>query len=101
MEKMEKSLHGYICEQPGYALREPEARNFLRQIVLGLLEIHRKGIVHRDLKPENILMKKDMITNEWIIKSISIYSIFTIQIKKTKFLLLKFPISDLQDVMTF
>lgn len=69
MEKMEKSLFSYICEQPGYALRESEARNFLRQISLGLIEIHQRKVAHRDLKPENILMKRDIVTNEWILKS--------------------------------
>jgi serine/threonine protein kinase len=30
----------------------------MKQIVEGILYIHKKGIVHRDIKPENILMMK-------------------------------------------
>ena len=31
----------------------------MKQIVEGILYIHKKGIVHRDIKPENILMMDD------------------------------------------
>ena len=33
--------------------------NIIKQICLGLKEIHSKNIIHRDLKPENIFMNKN------------------------------------------
>jgi|GEM_PF-4109882 len=34
----------------------PKLVNVLRQVCLGLTEVHRLGIVHRDIKPSNILL---------------------------------------------
>ena len=34
--------------------------NIIKQIGLGIKEIHNKKIIHRDLKPENIFMNKNM-----------------------------------------
>lgn len=44
-----------IIQQKG--LPEHQAVNYMKQIIAGYLEIHRKGIVHRDLKPTNIFVK--------------------------------------------
>ena len=33
--------------------------NIIKQICLGIREIHNKNIIHRDLKPENILLDKN------------------------------------------
>ena len=33
-------------------------KHFMRQIFIGLSELHAKNIAHRDLKPENILIKQ-------------------------------------------
>ena len=33
-------------------------KHFMRQIFVGLSELHAKNIAHRDLKPENILIKQ-------------------------------------------
>ena len=33
-----------------------EKKNYFKQIVIGLNEIHSKNIIHRDLKPSNILI---------------------------------------------
>ena len=33
--------------------------NIIKQICLGIKEIHNKKIIHRDLKPENIFMNKN------------------------------------------
>lgn len=34
-------------------------RNYARQILTGLKEIHSREVVHRDLKPENVLVSED------------------------------------------
>ncbi|CAJ0566744.1 unnamed protein product, partial [Mesorhabditis spiculigera] len=38
-------------------MSEPEVRDYMHQILLGLQHMHQKNIVHLDLKPENILLK--------------------------------------------
>lgn len=47
-------LFDYISEKG--ALSEKIAREFFRQIVLIVNEVHKCGVVHRDLKAENILV---------------------------------------------
>ncbi len=37
-----------------------------RQLILGLMEIHRRGICHRDIKPENIVVDTDTTTLRYI-----------------------------------
>ncbi|KAK6109169.1 Immunoglobulin I-set domain family protein [Brugia pahangi] len=37
-------------------MSEDEARNFIRQILQGVQQMHNNGIVHLDLKPENIML---------------------------------------------
>jgi len=34
--------------------------NIIKQICMGIKEIHNKKIIHRDLKPENIFMNENM-----------------------------------------
>lgn len=53
MELCENSLHDQFSERQ---LTEKEIKQVLRDICLGLNELHHKGIVHLDLKLENILM---------------------------------------------
>lgn len=47
-------LDHFISERG--ALEEEDAVGILRQIILGLSELHRNNIIHRDLKPANILI---------------------------------------------
>lgn len=56
MEKPEpvKDLFDYITDKG--PLPEDCARNFFRQIVEAVIQIHQAGVVHRDLKDENILV---------------------------------------------
>ena len=37
-------------------MNEEEAKHFLRDILIGFLDLIYNGIIHRDLKPENILL---------------------------------------------
>lgn len=39
-------------------LNEREARIIVKQIIIGLKELHKQGIIHYDLKPQNIIFHK-------------------------------------------
>lgn len=41
------------------ALREADAKCYMRQLISAVAYLHSKGIVHRDLKPENVLIDVD------------------------------------------
>ena len=41
-------------------LQEDEARHYMKQIVRGLLYLHKHNILHRDLTLANLLLTKDM-----------------------------------------
>lgn len=42
------------------AVTEPEARYYLRQIVLGCQYLHRNRVIHRDLKLGNLFLNEDL-----------------------------------------
>ena len=42
--------------------------NIIKQICLGIKEIHNKNIIHRDIKPENIFMNEKMNIKRQCIK---------------------------------
>ena len=44
----------------GEYIDEDILSNIIKQICLGIKEIHNKNIIHRDLRPENIFMNKNM-----------------------------------------
>ena len=41
-------------------IKETDIINIIKQICIGIREMHNKKIIHRDLKPENIFMKEAM-----------------------------------------
>ena len=58
----------------------------IKQICLGIKEIHEKKIVHRDLKPENIFIDEEMnikIGDFGISKKLNSYKTYALTIKKT------------------
>lgn len=56
MEYIEgRDLHEILRKEG--ALEPARAIGILRQIALGLREVHAQGVVHRDIKPSNILME--------------------------------------------
>lgn len=35
------------------------ARNLFRQLLVGIMYLHRNGVIHRDLKPNNVLVSNE------------------------------------------
>ena len=54
-EYCEKSVFSLIKETE--EIDEVKIREVIKDILLGLQELHRNGFIHRDLKPENILIQ--------------------------------------------
>jgi len=58
MELCKETLRGYFQkkrQQDDYEMKEEEIKRIMRDVCLGLNELHDQGIVHLDIKPENIL----------------------------------------------
>lgn len=58
MELCKESLRNHFKKkiQKEEYLTETEIKKIMRDVCLGLQELHSRGIVHLDIKPENILM---------------------------------------------
>ena len=50
------NLRDYINKNKNKLIEENILYNIIKQICIGIREIHNKYIIHRDLKPENIFM---------------------------------------------
>jgi serine/threonine protein kinase len=59
MELCKFSLRQYANKQrklqPSGMIPEDDLKRIMRDVCLGLQELHSRGIVHLDIKPENIL----------------------------------------------
>ena len=60
-----------------------DSNNIVKQICLGLKEIHKLNIIHRDLKPENIFINKNNLRIKIGDFGISINSIYAFSYKGT------------------
>ena len=61
MEKCNnQNLRDYIYSN-NYKPTYEKTLNLIKQILLGIKEIHKHNIIHRDLKPENILLSDGQI----------------------------------------
>ncbi|KAI8811649.1 kinase-like domain-containing protein [Cladochytrium replicatum] len=58
MEYCPKSMEA-LLEDEGSVADENVVRNYTKQMLAGLVYLHRMGIVHRDVKPANILFGQD------------------------------------------
>lgn len=56
---MERFQGGDLTKRIRKGITPEQALNYLKQIAMGLADVHREGIVHRDLKPGNILFRLD------------------------------------------
>ena len=55
------NLRDFIYKNKNELIEENILYNIIKQICIGIREIHNKNIIHRDLKPENIFIMKIMI----------------------------------------
>ncbi|KAI9632262.1 kinase-like domain-containing protein, partial [Dioszegia hungarica] len=51
---------GEEAGEPPFGIEQ--AREYFRQLILGLEYLHGNGVVHRDIKPDNILLSRDHTT---------------------------------------
>ena len=66
-------------------INENIIKNIIRQICIGIKEIHNKKIIHRDLKPENIFKNENMeikIGDFGISKQLNSYKTHTLTVNK-------------------
>ena len=69
-------------------INENILKNIIRQMCIGIKEIHNKEIMHRDLKPENIFMNENMeikIGDFGISKQLNSYKTHTLTVNKAGF----------------
>ena len=59
IEFIEGDTLAELIQDYGGHLQEPEAKDFLLQMLDGLMEIHRSGIIHRDIKPTNVMVTRN------------------------------------------
>ncbi|TXG54152.1 hypothetical protein EZV62_019408 [Acer yangbiense] len=59
-EYMEHNLYHAMRERQR-PFSEEEIRNFMSQLLQGLVHMHRNGYFHRDLKPENLLVTNNVL----------------------------------------
>ena len=59
LEKCDLDLDSYL-KAKCTGLDEEQARKYMKQIVDGLLYLHKHNLLHRDVKPRNLLLTKDM-----------------------------------------
>lgn len=52
----------HVKGEPTEPLEPEQAREYFRQLVLGLEYLHENGVAHRDIKPDNILLTGDRKT---------------------------------------
>ena len=64
MENMRGGELFNLIENYSSVLKEEHWCKIIKQIVLGLKDIHDLGIIHRDIKPENIFIKEEYSINQ-------------------------------------
>ena len=66
-------------------IEEKDIINIIKQICMGIREMHNKKIIHRDLKPENIFMNKNKeikIGDFGISKQLNLYKTHSLTLNK-------------------
>ena len=60
LEKCNLALDSYLKDGNRTRLDETEARKYMKQIIDGLLYLHKYNLLHRDVSLRNLLLTKDM-----------------------------------------